>query len=104
MRSDGEQAARGPHHDYFWLTGGGSSLHMEVVEAPDYSLPEDDELFQKPAKAKRKKRGLRKKDKDALGMTSLRGSARVAGTPGRNPTDSAGAKPRQALLFFPPLL
>jgi hypothetical protein len=67
---------------------------MEVIEAPDYSLPEEDELFQKPAKAKRKKRGLRKKDKEALGMTARGGTTRGGGTSGRNPPSSPGPKSR----------
>ncbi len=51
---------------------------MEVVEAPDYSLPDDEDLYQAPVKnkPKRKKRGLKKKDKEALGLSTGRRTTR----------------------------
>ena len=70
---------------------------------PDYSLPEEDELFQKTATAKRKKRGLRKKDKEALGLTGRRGTAREGEPSGRNPPASPGGKLRQAAFFSLPV-
>ena len=68
-------------------------------QRPDYSLPADDELYQKP---KRKKRGLRKKDKTALGVAQGRRSVAR-----RRPAEAVSAaaaasaiSPKQLRSFF----
>ncbi len=65
---------------------------------PDYSMPDEDDLYEAPAKAakskpKRKKRGLKKKDKEALGLSTGRRTTR-----GPQPAAQPAAKPRS--LFF----